>query len=196
MSRAFVKEPEPGAAGDPPAERPISEHVNYVTPNGLAQLKDELDRLGRRRIELLETLEGAGGSLPPDREQMLREELAYVDRDMRYFDRRLESAVPVDPADQPRHEVAFGATVTVAAPGSRVADEPGASVSLDSRPVQVWTIVGEDESDPDAGKVSYVSPLAVALLGAKVGQMVSWRRPAGTLRLKVEHISYLRSTAG
>jgi len=197
MSRAFVKEPEPGAPGDPPAERPVSEHVNYVTPDGLAQLRDELDRLGRRRIELLEILEvGAGGSLPPDREQVLREELAYVDRDIRYFDRRLESAVPVDPADQPLHEVAFGATVTVAASGSRVADEPGASVSLDSRPVQVWTIVGEDEADPDAGKVSYVSPLAVALLGAKVGQMVTWRRPAGALRLKVEHVSYRRSTAG
>lgn len=191
MSRAFVKEPEPGAPGDPLSERPLSEHVNFVTSNGLAELRDELDKLERRRRDLLETLEANDAvDLPSDEEQMLREELGYVDRDIRYFDRRIDSAVLVDPAAQPLHEVAFGATVTVAAADGGVGAEGADSVPLDARPVQVWTIVGEDEADPDAGKVSYVSPLAVALLGAKAGQTVTWRRPAGTLRLKVERITY------
>lgn len=191
MSRAFVKEPEPGAPGDRPAERPVSDQVNYVTPRGLAQLKEELNRLGQRRLDLLEVLEADDGDrLPTDEEQVLREELGHVDRDIRYFDRRVESAVLVDLTKQPLHEVAFGATVTVAAcvGGARRED----AVPLDSRPVQSWTIVGEDEADADKGKVSYVSPLAAALLGAGVGQIVTWRRPVGALRLKVEHIAYER----
>jgi len=194
MSRAFTKEPEPGAPGEPPPERPISEHPNHVTPTGLQELKDEQEALGRRRAELLELLEHAEeNDLPADEEQVARDELAYVDRDLRYVHARLESAIPVDLSTQPRHEVAFGATVSVAASGKGLggsdrSDED--SVSLDARPHQTWTIVGEDEADPDDGKVSYVSPLAKALLGAKLGQRVTWHRPAGPLRLTVERISY------
>jgi len=177
MSRAFTKEPEPGAPAVPLPERPVSEHPNYVTPRGLAQLKDELEALGRRRAELLAVLARAtDGDLPADEEQVAREELRHVDRDLKYFDTRIDSAILVDPRDQPLHEVAFGATVTV-----QTASGP-----------QTWTIVGEDEADPDAGRVSYVSPLATALMGTRIGEKAVWRRPAGTLRLTVQRIEYER----
>jgi transcription elongation GreA/GreB family factor len=178
MSRAFTKEPEPGTPEEPLPERAVSDQPNYVTLQGLNQLKAELEELGRRRAELRAILSrAAGNDLPADEEQVAAEELRYVDRDLRYFERRIESAIQIDLSRQPLHEVAFGATVTVRAPSG----------------VQRWTIVGEDEADPDAGKVSYVSPLARALLGARVGQKVVWRRPAGPLRLTVEKIAYKRS---
>lgn len=177
MSRAFTKEPEPGAPGEPLPDRPVSEHVNYVTPRGLAQLKAELEELGRRRAELLALLaRAAAGDLPADDEQVAAEELRYVDRDLRYVDKRIDSAIPVDLARQPLHEVAFGATVTLQVSGG----------------TQTWTIVGEDEADSDAGRVSYVSPLASAFLGKRVGEKAVWRRPAGPLRLTVERIAYKR----
>jgi transcription elongation GreA/GreB family factor len=185
MSRAFTKEPEPGAPSEPLPERPVSDHVASVTQGGLAQLTGELETLGRRGAELLAQL--SAGDLPADEEQLAREELRYVDRDLRYFDSRIESAQLVDLGGQPRHEVAFGATVTVAVSGGR----PGAA-SGSGADTQTWTIVGEDEADPDGGKVSYVSPLAVALLGTRVGEKTVWRRPAGPLRLIVQRISYDR----
>ena len=98
-----------------------------------------------------------------------------MDRDLRYYTARLESAIPVDMARQPRRKVAFGAAVTVSQPGG------------DRR---TFTIVGEDEADLKEGKISYVSPLAEALLDARVGKTVLWRRPAGNLQLTVEAIDY------
>jgi transcription elongation factor GreB len=163
MSRAFVKEPDEGAPAEGLPERQISEHPNYVTPAGLKQLEDEVGRLETRRLELLEQDDD-----PAD-------ELTYVDRDLRYFTARLESAVAVDPARQPRRKIAFGAAVTVSQPGGER---------------QTFTIVGEDEADLRQGKISYVSPLAEALIDARVGKTVLWRRPAGNVQLTVERIDY------
>ena len=163
MNRAFVKEPDEGAPAEGLPERQISEHPNYVTPAGLEQLKQEVGRLETRRLELLEQDDD-----PED-------ELSYVDRDLRYFTARLESAIPVDTKRQPRRKVAFGAAVTVSQPGGKR---------------QTFTIVGEDEADLKAGKISYVSPLAEALLDARVGKKVLWRRPAGNVDLTVEEIEY------
>lgn len=164
MSRAFVKEDDTGAPGQNLPERPVSDHPNYVTPSGLAALEREAGELEARRLELL-----ARGDDP-----MALEELRYVDRDLRYYAARLESAIVVDPAGQPADEVAFGAAVTVTgAEGERT-----------------FTIVGEDEADLAALKVSYVSPLAEALMGARVGDRVVWRRPAGDLELTVKAIAY------
>jgi transcription elongation GreA/GreB family factor len=163
MSRAFVKEPDEGAAAEDLPERQVSEHPNYVTPAGLRQLEEEVGRLEARRLELLEQDDDPG------------DELAYVDRDLRYFTARLESAIPVDLRRQPRRKVAFGATVTVSQPGGER---------------RAFTIVGEDEADLNQGKISYVSPLAKALLDARVGKTVLWRRPAGDVKLTVEAIDY------
>ena len=162
MSRAFVKEPDEGAPTEGLPERQVSEHANYVTPAGLRQLEAKVGELETRRLDLLE------GDDPGD-------ELAYVDRDLRYYTARLESAMPVDLARQPRRKVAFGAAVTVVQPGGER---------------RTFTIVGEDEADLKEGKISYVSPLAEALLDARVGKTVLWRRPAGNLQLTVEAIDY------
>ena len=163
MNRAFVKEPDEGAPAEGLPERQISEHANYVTPAGLKQLEQEVGRLETRRLELLEQDDD-----PED-------ELSYVDRDLRYYTARLESAIPVDMQRQPRRKVAFGAAVTVSQPGGKR---------------QTFTIVGEDEADLRQGKISYVSPLAEALLDARVGRTVLWRRPAGNVELTVEEIGY------
>lgn len=168
MSRAFVNEDATG--GEELPERSVSEHPNYVTPEGLRQLRDQLGQLGRRRAELLESASGAG-----EEEAPAADELRYVERDVRYLERRLASAIEVEPGKQPRGVIAFGATVTAR-------DHAGSR--------HTYQIVGEDEADPDAGKISHVSPLAKALMGAKIAQPVTWRRPAGDLRLLIERIEY------
>jgi transcription elongation factor GreB len=166
MSRAFVKEPDEGASEDGLPERQVSEHPNYVTPEGLRQLERTVGELERQRLDLIAAKDAGDG---PD------QELAYVDRDLRYFARRLDTAIPVDLRRQPRRMVEFGAAVTVRESG-------GAR--------RTFTIVGEDEADLKAGKISYVSPLAEALLNARVEATVLWRRPAGDRELTIEGIDY------
>ena len=165
MSRAFVKEPDGDLVPDELPELPQQPVPNYVTPEGLADLKAWRDRL---QAEL--------DALDPDPEDIVdRSKRAHVARDLRFVDGRIEHAVVVDPAEQPRDTVAFGATVTVAG-------EDGKK--------QVWRIVGENESDTDKGLVSWISPLARALVGARVGDVVTWPRPAGDLELEVLKIAY------
>jgi transcription elongation factor GreB len=167
MSQAFVKEPDEGAPEEGLPERQISEHPNYVTPAGLRRLEQTLGELEERRLELR--------AAAKDDDALARGQIEYVDRDVRYFTRRVETAILVDPRRQPRRMVKFGAAVTVIEPG-------GARRS--------FTIVGEDEADLKAGKISYVSPLAEALLDARVGATVLWRRPAGDRELTIEAIDY------
>jgi len=165
MSRGFVKEDDLELAGTDLPERPLSPHVNYVTPNGLQQLQQTVRSLEKERTNYTARKED------PNAQQ----KLAEIDRDLRYFVARLESAQPVDPAQQPRHTVLFGATVTVE-------DEEGEQ--------QLFRIVGEDEADIAQQKVSYVSPVAKALLGRKVGDSTLWQRPAGPLQLEILKIEY------
>jgi len=169
MSRAFVKEPDEGAPVEGLPERQISDHPNYVTPAGRKQLEDKVGELETRRLGLLD-----------NEDDLAREQLVYVDRDLRYYTARLESAVPVAMNRQPRRKVAFGAAVSVSQSGG------------ESR---TFTIVGEDEADLKVGKISYVSPLAEALIDARVGKTVLWRRPAGNIELTVEAIEYPQDRA-
>jgi transcription elongation factor GreB len=167
MSRAFVKESD--GSDEPLPPRRISDHPNYVTPRGLEELRRELGRLTARRGELAAMVDDPATA----------EELRHVERDLTYVEARVGSAIVVDPARQPRGEVAFGATVTVR---ETAGDAPAVS--------RTYRLVGEDEANADVGKVSYVSPLARALLGARVGQTVTWQRPAGDLALTVDRIEY------
>jgi len=164
MNRAFVKEPDEGAPAEGLPDRQISDHPNYVTPAGLRQLEQKVGELEARRLELLD-----------DEDELAREQLASVDRDLRYFTARLESAIPVALGRQPRRKVAFGAAVGVSQNGGEK---------------RTFIIVGEDEADLASGRISYVSPLAEALLEARVGATVLWRRPAGNIDLTVESIDY------
>ncbi|MEZ5779263.1 MAG: GreA/GreB family elongation factor [Paracoccaceae bacterium] len=162
MSRAFVK--EDGPDNEPLPDLPISPHANYVTPRGLRMLSA---RLAERQAALQRLKARA------DRLDRLPEKAA--ERDIRYLEARLRTAIVVDPASQTRDEAAFGAMVTVA-------DEDGAET--------VYEITGEDEADATAGRIAPHSPLARALLGAKVGDVVTWARPAGAVELEVIAIRY------
>lgn len=165
MSRGFVKEDDLEHAGTDLPERPLSEHPNYVTPLGLQQLQQQTEQLEQERQELA----------PRKDDPVVSQRLGMVERDLRYFEARLEQVILVEPSAQTGEKVLFGATVSVE-------DEDGES--------QVFTIVGEDEADIAAHKVSWVSPLARALLGHKVGDNVTWLRPAGNQVLEIIDIHY------
>lgn len=162
MSRGFVKEDDLEHAGTDLPERPVSEHPNYVTPLGLKLLKAETARLEKLRSALS----------PQKEDPIVQQQLGMVERDLRYFQARLEQAILVEPSKN--EKVVFGATV-------QVQDEEGV--------LHTFTIVGEDEADIAAHKVSWVSPLAKALLGHKVGDSVVWRRPAGDMNLEIIDIN-------
>ncbi len=154
-----MKDPDETGLPEQLPERPQSPHTNYVTPTGLRQLHALLAELAVRSHQLLEE-----GKLANP------QELAIVQRDLRYYEARVQRAVLVDPAGKSLDRVHFGATVAVC-------DEAGA--------VEAFTIVGEDEADPGLGRISWVSPLAEALLNAELGEEVVWRRPAGKKRLEI-----------
>lgn len=147
-----------GDSSDDLPERPISDRPNYVTAAGHAALRRRREELAQRRAELVKRR-------GPDTEA----ELKLVERDLRYFSARLASAVPVKPAAGA--EVRFGAVIEV----------------LDGGRTRRYSIVGEDEADPAAGKLSWASPLAMALMGAKAGDEISW----GSGSLKITSVSYL-----
>ncbi len=160
MSRAFVKEPDgDDSVGELP-DLPVSLHANYVTPAGLRQLRDRLTGLEDARRKLSGETDAMA----------VKPQLARIARELRYLEARLEQAIPIDPAGQPPGRVAFGLLVSVA-------EED------DTR--RTYQIVGEDEADPKAGKISWVSPLARALRDAEVGDLVTWRRPSGDMELEV-----------
>lgn len=162
MSRAFVKEGD--GALDPLPDLPLSPHPNYVTPRGLAALQS---RLAARQSDL------AALKARPDRLDKLPE--AAAERDIRYLEARLRSAIPVHLPDQVT-EVAFGHRVTVR-------DGAGHVVS--------YEITGEDEADATLRRIAPTSPLARALLGAVPGDTVTWRRPNGDVELEVLTIAPL-----
>jgi transcription elongation factor GreB len=165
MSRGFVKEDDLEHAGTDLPERPVSSHPNYVTPEGLKQLEDNANALDKERSTLT--------ALKDD--ESAKQRLAIVDRDLRYLSARLEQAILVEPANQDKTTALFGATV-------KVEDE--------EENLLQFHIVGEDEADIALHKVSYVSPIAKALIGRKVGDSVTWQRPAGLLQLEIIEIKY------
>ena len=165
MSRAFIKEDDANTSGEELPERPQSPHPNYVTPAGLAQLQAQLAELQAQRHKQMAHPEGI----------LAEEHLKPVERDIRYFQERIDRAIVIDPAAQPHDKVAFGAVVTTVD---------------DDDETRRFAIVGEDEADPAAGKISWVSPLARSLTGARVGDTVTWKRPAGDISLEILSIKY------
>jgi len=166
MSRAFVKESdEDQTAGDLP-ERPVPSHANYVTPRGLALLQARVRELAAQHEQTK--------ALSVD-DSAAKQKLREVERDQRYFTAQLDRAELVDIGRQPRDEVHFGATVTIA-------DEAGKE--------RDFSIVGDDEADVAEGRISWASPLARALLGARAGDSVTWRRPAGDTEVEIVAIRY------
>lgn len=165
MSRGFVKEDDLEHAGTDLPERQISPHPNYVTPNGLKLLNAEANALDQIRASLIARKDDA----------IAKQTLAKVDRDLRYLSSRIKDAILVEPAEQDKDIVLFGAKVIVE-------DETGLH--------QTFIIVGEDEANMKEQKVSYVSPIARALIGRKMGDTALWKRPAGDLELTIIDIDY------
>lgn len=163
MSRAFVNE-DAGADRPDLPELPLSTQPNYVTPRGL---KDLQNRLSARAADLA-TLKAR-----EDRLDKLSE--AAAERDIRWLEARLKSAILVDPKAHDLSEVAFGLRITV--------------VDEDDRQ-STYEITGEDEADAALGRITPHSPLARALLGAQLGDEVVWKRPAGDLSLEIVGISH------
>lgn len=142
MSRAFVKDDDGGQGNEDLPDRLISEFPNYVTSEGLAQIDAEVKRLNAAY---------AAAQVEADRGELQR-----VARDLRYWTARQQSAEVIVPP--PGHsEVHFGSTVTIKREDGRK---------------HTYRIVGEDEADPSKGSLSYVSPLAQALQGKSVGDVV------------------------
>lgn len=142
MSVAFTREEDLEATAADLPDRPISPHPNLVTLEGLAKIEAAL--AGARAAY---NAAQAGGSIEADRTAMAR-----ATRELRYWSARRATAQLVEtPADG---RVRFGGSVTLLREDGRT---------------QTWRITGEDEADPAKGSVSHVSPLAVALIGKRVG---------------------------
>ncbi|MCB1938149.1 MAG: transcription elongation factor GreB [Rhodocyclaceae bacterium] len=152
-----------------------------MTRNGWLALKRELDALLRdERPKMVETVAWAAGN--GDRSEngdyiYGKKRLREIDRRIRFLIKRLENATVVDPAEQTAlDQVFFGATVVIA-------DDDGSSE-------QTYQIVGVDEADASQAKISWISPLARALLKARVGDVVSFASPSGRRDIEVLDIRY------
>src|SRR6185437_13107432 len=186
MSKAFTsEEPTESDDGDMPDPSPLPAGArNYMTPGGFARLRRELDALvSKERPELVATVSWAAGN--GDRSEngdyiYGKKRLREIDRRIRFLVRRLDIAEVVDPAmprdDDAASRVYFGATVTVA-------DAHG-----DERTV---SIVGIDEIDNERGYISWISPMARALLKSREGDTVAVRTPAGVDELDVVDVRYV-----
>ncbi|NUT77549.1 transcription elongation factor GreAB [Pseudomonas sp. C1C7] len=161
MSRAFVNEDNAAAQTDQPVERQVSAQPNYVTPAGIGQLQDKVAQLQAQHAEQL-----ALG------DQADKQQLVNLERDLRYFLQRLQSAQVV-PAATSNKKVQIGSWVTYA-------DEHGTE-----RRVQ---LVGEDQAAAAKGLINWGSPLGRALLGAQLNDEVLWQRPAGDQLIEVIRI--------
>ncbi|MFB3091183.1 MAG: GreA/GreB family elongation factor [Gammaproteobacteria bacterium] len=167
MSRAFVKEPDGDQAELDLPERPQSEHPNYITSNGLQRMKSTVEMLRQERNQL-------------KKEDSLstKNRIKTVEAELRYLEKRLQCAISVDISKQASEEIRFGATV-------KLVDENDQQY--------IFTIVGEDEAEPDEGFISWISPLARALVGKKIHDAVIWERPAGNLELEILEFIYKNS---
>jgi transcription elongation factor GreB len=181
VSKAFTKERE-GEGDDDELEAPDlpTGTRNYITPAGHRRLKDELLQLiDVERPEVVRTVSWAASN--GDRSEngdyiYGKKRLREIDRRIRFLTRRLDKAEVVDPAvREATDQIFFGATVLYA--------------TADGRENRI-RIVGIDEVDPARGQVSWISPIARALIKAREGDTVTLRTPAGVETLEVLEVRY------
>ena len=183
MSKAFTKESDGDDEDDLPEDMgglPISAK-NYMTPQGFGRMREELDALMRKeRPEVVKVVTWAAGN--GDRSEngdyiYGKKRLREIDRRVRYLSKRLANAEVVDAAKRAKTEqVFFGATVTYA------------NGRGEERTIK---IVGVDEVELDKGHVSWISPIAKALLRAEEGDMVRMRTPQGVEDIEVVKVRYV-----
>ena len=188
MSKAFTRERDDaedeeedlaGAPKLPPGTK------NYITPAGYAALKAEFDELFRvERPKLVETIAWAASN--GDRSEngdyiYGKRRLRQVDSRIRFLGRRMETAEVINPAGQGENEqIFFGATVTYRTVTYSRRDGAESTVQ----------IVGVDEAVPAEGRISWVAPVARALLKARAGDVVALMTPGGREELEVLQVKY------
>ncbi len=194
MSKAFVKEDAEGLEDEAEALQDDAEEAldavvgrNLVTLAGLEALRSELKQLRTvERPKVVEVVSWAAGN--GDRSEngdyiYGKKRLREIDRRLRYLSKRIETAEPVDPAEQAHLDrVFFGATVTYAE-WDTAGNETERTIRL----------VGIDEADAERGDVSWVSPIAKALMKAEIGDVVTVRTPQGGREIEVVDIRNLAS---
>ena len=153
---------------------------NYVTPAGFKRLKDEaLQLLDKERPDLVKVVHWAASN--GDRSENAdyiygKRRLREIDRRIRFLTKRLDAAVVVDPAvREATDQVFFGATVTLI---------------HGSGEEKTYSIVGIDEADASSARISWISPLARALLKAHEGDSVVLRTPAGQEEIEIVTVEY------
>lgn len=182
MSKAFIKEQdsnledEDGSVLGPAL--PLGTK-NYITPTGAKKLKEELHHLlyvERPKVTSVVTWAAGNGDRSENADYIYgKKRLREIDRRIRFLTKRMEAFEIVDPSSIQSDTVLFGATVVVQ-------DEEGGK--------KTYSIVGIDESDAGLGKISWISPLAKALLKARVGDVVSVKTPKGFREIEVIGIQY------
>ena len=177
MSKAFTKESDDDgddAAASRLRESSLPEGAsNYITASGAARLRAELSELVTTARPAAQIAVAAIADIAATSEAKKR--LAEIDRRIRDLTASLDSAEIVDPSGQDAARVLFGATVTV-----RDADDHELT----------YRIVGIDETDTRQGAVSWISPIARALLNQRVGDVVTFRFPKGEQELEILRIEY------
>ena len=188
MNKAFTKESDGGDGEEPDDFDEIDEPdplpagtKNYMTPTGFAALQQELKKLMREeRPKIVETVAWAAsnGDRSENGDYLYgKKRLREIDRRARYLTKRLEGTTVVDPAQQQSlTQVFFGATVTYGR-------EDGKELTV--------TIVGTDEADLTQGKINWQSPVAKALMKARMGDSVEIQTPAGGESIEVLKIRYV-----
>jgi transcription elongation factor GreB len=176
MSKAFMRESEEEQA--PEAEPSPPPAKNYISPAGYARLKAELKQLVEtERPEVVRTVSWAAknGDRSENGDYLYgKKRLREIDRRVRFLIKRLEAAEVVDSAGRDSDQVFFGATVRLRSASAE----------------RTVAIVGVDEVDPAAGRVSWISPVAKALLRAREGDRVTVKTPAGPEELEILEVRY------
>ncbi|WP_159911170.1 transcription elongation factor GreB [Pantoea sp. 18069] len=187
MSKAFTKESDAGDdEDDPGALAPIpAGSKNYITPQGYQRLRDELFALiDTERPQIVDIVHWAAsnGDRSENGDYLYgKKRLREIDRRIRFLTKRLEIAEVVDPAVHAGSEqIFFGATVTYV-------ENDGMQRSV--------TIMGIDEANSAQGEVSWISPVARALLKARVGDEVALQTPGGVRLLEVLEVRYPEARA-
>ncbi|MBA4213650.1 MAG: transcription elongation factor GreB [Polaromonas sp.] len=180
MSKAFTKESDQDEDDELPSPPPVPGGKNYITRAGYDRLRAELFTLiDDERPKIVEIVHWAAsnGDRSENGDYLYgKKRLREIDRRIRFLTRRLEIAEVVDASlHHGGDQVFFGSTLTYA-------DESGAETTV--------TILGVDEADSSRGEISWVSPVARALLKAKVGDVVRLVVPGGTQELEVLSVSY------
>jgi transcription elongation factor GreB len=178
MSKAFVR--DDGEAPDDEPELPAAAPggKNYISPAGFARLKAELKQLvDAERPEVVKTVAWAAslGDRSENADYLYgKKRLREIDRRVRFLIKRLEAAEVVHSAGRDSDQVFFGATVRI-----RIKNEE-----------KTISILGTDEVDPARGVVSWISPIAKALLKARQGDSVTLRTPVGEEKVEILEVSY------